>query len=145
MLTLENVIPKNLFAVKGDVKLKEGSSTADLDEAPPVNIIQRDQAMYVHFSWKQYGWLGKLICNSSWILRVYIEQIGLGEVNNPPAVTVPFQQSANSNYHGLVTLPANSLPVGAFRIVATLTLRGPKGPTPIAAFEDLGIIQVYED
>jgi len=145
MLTIENVIPKDMLDVKGYVKLYEGPSVEDLKDVPPVNIIQRDQTMYVHFHWKQHGWLGRLISNCTWKASVFLEQIGKGEVDNPAPVNVSFQQASPAYYRGVVTLPANSLPEGAFRVVATLTLQGPSGPTPIAAFDDLGIVQVYED
>ncbi|MCB9298132.1 MAG: hypothetical protein H6559_34170 [Lewinellaceae bacterium] len=53
MLTVENVISKSLFAVNGNVHLHESASTQDLPAAPPVNIVQRDQNVYVHFVWQQ--------------------------------------------------------------------------------------------
>ncbi len=146
MLTVENVIPKSLFDISGDVHLHESPSTADLKEAPPVNIVQRDQNVYVHFVWKQNGWLGKLLSSSCrYEARVYLEMMGAGEVGNPAPVNISFKRGASASYSAVVTLPAYSLPQGAFKVVATLLMHGPLGPTPIAAFEEVGVLQVYED
>ncbi len=146
MLTVENVIPKSMFAISGNVHLHESPSTKDLDEAPPVNIVQRDQNVYVHFIWSQKGWLGKMLSSSCrWEARVYLEQIGLGEVGNPAPVNISFKRAADASYSAVVTLPAYSLAEGVYKVIATLMLNGPLGPTPIAAFEEIGVIQVYED
>ena len=146
MLTVDNVIPAGLFAINGNAHLHEGPSTADLDEASPVNVIQRDQNVYVHFVWQQSGWLGKMLSPTCrWEIRVYLEQIGAGEVGNPAPVNVAFQPVVNASYSTVVTLPAYSLPQGVFKVIATLMLHGPLGPTPLASFEDIGILQVYED
>lgn len=148
MLTIENVIKDpRMLDVKGDVFLRESASTAELPEDfPPVNVMQRDQTMFVHFRWNQTGWLTRLLSKDcAWEARAYLEQIGMGEVPNPTPVKVSFKPGSPANYHAVITLPGSSLPEGAFRLVATLTLNGPAGPTPVAAFEDLGIIQVYED
>ena len=146
MLTVENVIPSGLFAISGNAHLHEGPSTADLDEASPVNVIQRDQNVYVHFVWQQTGWLGKMLSPTCrWEIRVYLEQTGAGEVGNPAPVNVAFQPAVNASYSAVITLPAYSLPQGVFKVIATVMLHGPLGPTPIASFEDIGILQVYED
>lgn len=146
MLTVENVIPKALFAITGNVHLHEGPSTADLPDASPVNIVQRDQNVFVHFVWSQAGWLGKMLSSScKWEARVYLEQMGAGEVGNPAPVSISFKRAGSASYNGVVTIPAYSLPEGAYKVIATLMLHGPLGPTPIAAFEDIGVLQVYED
>lgn len=147
MLTIENVIPKIMFAITGDVTLHEGSSTSGLPSAAPVNIVQRDQDVILRFKWSQSGWLGLMLApGCRWELRVYLEKFGLGEVANPPAVNIGFVPGLTGNYSNAVTIPNGTLPEGAYKIVATLMLRGPGGnPTPIAAFKDLGILQVYQD
>jgi hypothetical protein len=146
MLSVENVIPKSMFSISGNVHLHESASTKDLPAAPPVNIVQRDQNVYVHFVWKQNGWLGKMLSSSCrWEARVYLEQIGAGEVGDPAPVNISFKRSAATSYSGVITLPAYSLPQGAYKVIATLMLHGPLGPTPISAFEEIGLLQVYED
>ncbi len=146
MLTVENVIPKSMFAISGNVHLHEGASTADLPDTAPVNIVQRDQNVFVHFVWSQSGWLGKLLSSScKWEARVYLEQMGAGEVANPAPVSISFKKASSASYSGIVTIPAYTLPQGAYKVIATLMLQGPLGPTPIAAYEDIGVLQVYED
>ena len=146
MLTVENVIPKSMFAISGNVHLHESASTKDLPAAPPVNIVQRDQNVYIHFVWQQNGWLGKMLSSSCrWEARVYLEQMGAGEVANPAPANISFKRAGSASYSGVVTLPAFSLPQGAYKVIATLMLHGPLGPTPISAFEEVGLLQVYED
>ncbi|MCB0572224.1 MAG: hypothetical protein KDC66_20800 [Phaeodactylibacter sp.] len=143
-MTVENVIPSSMFAITGNVHLHESASTADLPQASPVSIIQRDQTLYVHFVWSQNGWLGKLLSpGCKWDARVYLELMGAGEISNPAPVTVAFSSASSASYSAVV--PVSSLPQGAYKVIATLMLHGPSGPTPIAAYEDLGILQVYED
>lgn len=93
MLTVENVIPKSMFAISGNVHLHESASSKDLPAAPPVNIVQRDQNVYVHFVWQQTGWLGKMLSSSCrWEARVYLEQMGAGEIGNPAPINISFKR-----------------------------------------------------
>jgi hypothetical protein len=148
MLTVENVIPAALFSINGNVHLHEGPSTADLPRANPVNIIQKDQTLYAHFVWSQAGWLSKLLNpGNRWTCSVFVEQMGKGEVSSDPTpVSVAFKPITPGNYSATVAIPGNTLDEGAYKLVATLTLTGASGgPTPLAAYEELGILQVYED
>lgn len=147
-MTIENVI-KNpaAFRIENDnVHLHESASTDDLPhDFPPVSIIQDDQTAYVHFLWRQRGFLTKLIStNCSWECRVYLEKMGAGEVANPAAVNTPFVANDGHFYSTFVAI--SNLTEGAYKVVATMLLRGPgKSPTPIAAYEEVGILQVYRD
>jgi hypothetical protein len=148
MLTVENVIPAAMFSINGNVHLHEGPSTADLPRANPVNIIQRDQTLYAHFVWSQSGFLAKLFNPANkWKCSVFIEQMGAHEVAfDPTPVTVGFNPNDPAGYSAVVAIPGSTLKEGVYKIVATLTLTGASGnPTPLAAYEEVGILQVYED
>ena len=148
MLTIENVI-KNPAAFRlsnADVHLHEGASKDDLPHVTPeINIVQDDQDIYVHFVWTQHGFLTKLLSSAcGWECRVYLELMGQGEAANPPASVVPFVPGEGRSYSTFLLL--RGLPEGVYRVVATLLFRGPgSSPTPIASYEDLGILQVYRD
>ncbi len=144
-MTVENVIrDRSMLAVSGNVHLHESASTDDLPAAPPVSIIQTDQTLYVHFIWRQSGWLTNLFSHRcTWECQVYLEQMGAGEYGNPSPTRVPFSPGNRRN-SAYVTI--SNIPEGAYKIVATLVLRGPGGgPSPVAAYEEVGILQVYND
>lgn len=146
MLTVENVIkdPK-LYAIKGNVHLHEGISQGGLPNVPPVNIIQTDQNLYAHFTWRQTGFLSKML-SGRWQLRIFFELMGAGEAANPAPRYVNFVQQEGYNYHAFINVPAGSLREGIYKVFATVQLEGLKGnPTPIAAYEEIGVLQVYND
>ncbi len=150
-LNFENVISSVVgnFNVSGEVHLHEGQSTQDLPavfNTPPVNTIQTDQALYVHFRWKQIGWLSCML-NGSWQLNVFFELMGAGETPaNPASVVVPFTPVDGQKYSAFITMPPNSMKPGVYRVVGRLMLNSPSGQkTPLAAFADIGMIQVYDD
>ncbi len=147
-LNFENVISSVVgnFKVFGEAHLHEGPSTDGLPAAPPVNIIQTDQALYIHFRWRQVGWLSCML-NGSWQLNVFFELMGQGEVpGNPPPVTVNFVPVDGHNYSAYVTMRPNSMAPGVYRVVGRLMLNSPSGQkTPLAAFADIGMLQVYDD
>lgn len=148
MLTIENVINQAKFSISGNVHLHEGAGKPDpFTPVSPVNIIQVDQALFVHFVWTQSGVLSKLLNTScKWECRAYLEEMGKQETDNPAPTYVNFVAVDGNTYSAYVTIPAGSLREGAYKIVATLQLNGPTGkPTPIAAYEEVGILQVYED
>lgn len=146
MLTVENVIkdPK-LFAINGNVHLHEGTSKAGLDNVPPVNIIQTDQNLLAHFVWTQSGFLSYML-SGRWTARVFFELMGAGEVANPAPQYINFVQTQGHTYSAVINIPAGTLPEGIYKVFATLQLEGPKGnPTPVAAYEEIGVLQVYND
>ncbi len=149
MLTVENVFPTTtpkLFEISGNVHLHQGVSTADLPSAPPVNIIQTDQDLFVHFVFTQSGWLSKMM-NGRWQCRAFFELMGAGESpGNPTPVWVNFVPVDGHTYSAVITIPRNTLREGVYKVVATLLLDGVSGkPTPIAAYDEIGIVQVYND
>ncbi|GJM34494.1 MAG: hypothetical protein DHS20C18_34950 [Saprospiraceae bacterium] len=146
MLTVENVFKdKSLFSISGNVHLHEGASTADLDNATPVNIIQTDQNLFVHFVFTQSGWLSKMM-NGRYQCRVFLELMGAGEAPNPAPSWVNFVPVDGHTYSAVVTIPRNTLREGVYKVIATVHLDGISGkPTPIAAYDEIGVLQVYND
>ena len=147
MFTFEKVINRALLDVTGDAHLHEGPSTSGLPAVtPPVNIIQTDQALYVHFRWRQNAPIGPLI-SGTWKYRVYFERMGSGEVpSDLPPSTTGFIPAVNANYSEVITIPANTLRPGVYKLVATLMLCGRRGtPTPLAGYDEIGILEVYND
>lgn len=147
MLTIENVIDKRALRLeRADVHLHESASRDDLPHVtPPVNIIQDDQTAYAHFVWTQRGYLTKMLSRQcTWECRVYLEKMGMGEATNPAPSIVKFEIGDGHRYNTYI--PLNGLQEGAYKMVATLLFRGPNNAvTPIAAFEELGVLQVYRD
>lgn len=145
MFTTENLINPAAFRVyDGDVHLHESASPSQPPSQAPVNIIKEDQVAYAHFSWAQDGWLLPLIGNGcKYECRVYVERMGAGEVGDPAPATVSYTPVANQKFHAVVTLAG--LQEGAYKLVATLMFRSPNGSiTPLAAYEEMGILQVYK-
>lgn len=147
MLTVENIIDPAWFRIeRANAHLHESRSTDDLPEkTPPVNIIQDDQTLYVHFVWRQDGHLAEIFDRDCrWECRAYIERMGQFEAPDPAPDMVSFRRGKGVTNHGVVVI--SGLPEGAYKIVATLLFRGPgNSATPLAAYEEIGILQVYRD
>ena len=147
-LTIENGLQDaGLLSISGDVSLREGPSTTGIFEAkPPVEIIQKDQSYYVHFYWTQQMWLTEII-QGEWECTAYFEKMGSGETSGAnPSTSVTHVQRDGHCYFIDVVIPANSLETGLYEVVASLTFKGGEGgrrPIPIAAFAELGKLQVY--
>jgi hypothetical protein len=145
MLTTENLINPAAFRIyDGNVHLHESVSPSMPSSQSPVNIIKEDQVSYAHFVWKQDGWLLPLISTGcKYECRVYIEQMGPLEVGNPAPATVAFTPGSGNSFSAIVTIAG--LTEGAYKLVATVMFRSPSGSlTPLAAYEELGILQVYK-
>ena len=147
MLTLENVIPiPALFSVTGDVTLSENPLPTDpIEKLAPVSIAQKGDTVYAHFNWTQSGFLCNFLdSDDKWVCAIYLEQMGPGEVAaNPTAKKVDATSIDGHTYDAPVEI--TNLPVGVYKVMATLTLHANGGtPTPIAAYEELGVLQVYE-
>ncbi|MEL6926240.1 MAG: hypothetical protein AAFO94_19520 [Bacteroidota bacterium] len=114
-------------------------------EGPATNptnfIIQQGQALHCHFTFNVSGFLHPLLM-ANWTCTILLEKMGPGEGPALPTTTINY--NATGNYNGTMTIPG-SLPVGTYRIVATLTCFHPLTgtPLPLAAFEDGKMVQVY--
>jgi hypothetical protein len=139
-MSFEELLPA--FALTGTCEVIEAGPTG----GTPTNIIRTDQAWSVKFDWATTGPLNFLL-SGTWQLRVYLEQMGGGEFDLPPAIanaTKPFVSAPNSYSH-MITVPANIVPAGIYRLVAAVTIVGPTGmPGPIAGFGEAGLIQFFQ-
>ena len=149
MLTVENVIqdPTAFRLENGRVYLHEDPSANPPDDVPPVRIIQEDQEAHAHFYFRQRGWMNNGFINPActWVCSVFIEQLGQGEVAANPTPVKESYLIGDGQFYS-VRVPIRGLKEGVYKVVATLMLRGPgNSPTPLAAYEDLGILQVYKD
>lgn len=145
MFTTENLITPSAYRIfDADVHLHESGSPSLPPATAPVNIIKEDQIAYAHFVWKQDGWLLPLLSpGCKYECRIYIEQMGAGEVSDPTPVNVGFLPVKNQNFHAVV--PIAGLKEGAYKLIGTLLFRGPNGSiTPLASYEELGVLQVYK-
>lgn len=146
MLTVENVINPAAFNISGNVHLHEGPSQGGLpSKTPPVNIIQTDQDLYVHFVWKQSGFLCPLL-NGKWKCSVYMEFVGNGPNPNIKPQMVKYAAICPKTNSAVTKISAGTLKEGVYKVIATLQFEGSTGkPTPIAAYDEIGVLQVYND
>ena len=114
-------------------------------------IVQTDQDLELKLKWKVTGSL-PLMMSGTWKCTVYLDKIGVenkdagGNIvgDGPFTKTTPLVSSSSHDYELTVDIGAISN-VGLYKMVAALTLAGPGGDLlPIAAFSDIGLINVYK-
>ncbi len=114
-------------------------------------IVQSDQALKLNLTWKVTGSL-PLMMSGTWKCTVYLDKVGVenkdagGNIvgDGPFTKTTPLVSSTSNKYDLTVDISAISNP-GLYKMVAALTLAGPNGDLlPIAAFSDIGLINVYK-
>ena len=146
----ENLIKEEIlpyFGFRGQVHLYEGPSTANAPAIPPATNIQTDQSFHLRFNWKTQGNLNYIMCGE-WTCRLYLERMGGGEFSLPVSHAIGVEEfvAKPNSYECKIDVPANVVPAGIYRVVATLTLKGDTGvPAPVAAFADLGLVQFYKE
>ncbi len=110
-------------------------------------IVQTDQKLRVNLTWETIGALW-LVITGKWFCNVYLEEMGAGEyAGGPFSANVNVVNAFNHKYQLDVNIPANVIPAGLYRIVVAVTIKGGNPavtPLPIAAFSDIGIVQVFE-
>lgn len=134
-MTCEELLP--WFGIKGK---------CDVYEVPtmnPTSIIRTDQDWGVKFNWKTDGGLNHLLAGR-FQLQVLLEKMGPGEGPAIPAKQIQFQSHPHE-YNETISVPAGLVQSGAYKLVATLTMRGPGGvPGPIAGIAEGPVIQFYD-
>jgi hypothetical protein len=139
-VSFEELLP--FFGVSGSCNLIEGTPPG----AAPSNIIRTNQSWSVKFDWTTSGPLNYLM-NGKWIMKVYLEKMGAGEVDLPASLsskTAAFVSAPNS-YSNTITVPAGNVPEGLYKIAVSLTMVGPTGtPGPIAGFAEGELVQFYD-
>jgi hypothetical protein len=153
MANFEVTINPTTLAVTGSMKIREKKSTADYDEVPlitgsntdgPTNmVIQRDQDWLVRFNINTSGIFTKFLKGGTWKVRVLVE--GLGGAAGTSGSNAYVDSGAGSNTID-VNFAKGSLAQGYYRVVGQLRWYFQDGTAgPIFAFEDLGIIYMFED
>ncbi len=153
MANFEVTINPTTLAVSGSMKIREKKSTADYDEVPlvvapntdgPTNmIIQRDQDWLVRFNINTSGIFTKFLKGGTWKVKVLVE--GLGGATGTAGNSSFVDPGAGSNTID-VSFAKGSLAQGYYRVVGQLRWYFQDGTAgPIFAFEDLGIIYMFED
>lgn len=144
-LVYEEVVPAFWFT---------GTCQVEQEEQPLVKqnvIIKRNLNEFdINFEWCQDGFMCAAMAGT-WKLKVYFEKMGMGETNFAPELDVPFVAVPGHTYsvgiHVDPDAPSSTLEAGVYRVIAQLLFEGPppgKEPIPIAAFGDIGLIQLYD-
>lgn len=147
--------PNDLF-VKGSCWILEGQSTAGFEEEPNIpptatygssnKMIQLDQSFALSFKWTVYGKLACLLDCGYWKCQVFFEQMGGGETAFNPEENVQDVGHPGHSYEALVKVQPGALQPGVYRVICCLQYHLKDGsPGPIAAFEDRGLIKIYQD
>jgi hypothetical protein len=150
MLTFDNALTVG-FSVSGTAQMQElsgpGGSFPSVVTTPPTSI-QLDQNSRLEFTWTQVGILSTML-TGIWRCDVFLEQMGPGEGPACAGVTTPFVPTSGHTYNVFCNIPAGSVPIGLYRVTARLMLLpnssggNPNALSPIAAFEDLGLVQYH--
>jgi len=140
------------FSFVGEVNLEEGPSTGGFDGDLTVqNIVQSDQEIRFRFHWHDSGPLKSVLAaaNCQYICNVYLERYGGGESTLPPAISPQNTtvQAVSQHYDQLITIPPNTLAPGIIKVICAMTMRFPGPPAvvplPLAAYVEMGVLEIY--
>ncbi len=148
-MTLENVIPSLWYSIS--------SSNVTFNEKPDAGTgfpavlgdnknIQGDQPIEFNFQWTQMGFFCPSL-SGSFKCDVFFESLSNSSSFTHSALPTPYYSSSGAighTYNVTTTIPANSIAQGVYRITARLLyIPGGYTTSPIAAFQDLGLCEVY--
>ncbi len=110
-------------------------------------VAQTDQELHIRLKWRVTGTL-PLIMAGKWDCAVYLEQMGSGEYPGGPFTkTVNLVAVTDHTYDVKIDVPAGAIPVGVYKIVVAVTLRGPapsNAALPVAAFAEVSPLFMYD-
>lgn len=113
----------------------------------PIACIRRNQNWGVQVTWSTSGSMGWFM-GGQWVVTVYLEQMGTGEISMLSGSTVSTPLVAADPYTYTVNLafpPASAPPAGAYKIAVTVTMQGPGGvPGPVAGTGEGPLLQFYD-
>jgi hypothetical protein len=139
-----NLIPEE------DISNFDLSGTCTVWESAPANatnIINTSQEWGVIFNWITAGSMAGSL-SGKWTVTVYLERMGPQEGPDVPPEDVPYVTTVlPQNYSKTITIHANTVPVGLYKLTTAVTMRGPlplEIPTPIAMVGDGPLIQIYK-
>ena len=107
--------------------------------------LQTDQPLHVHVRFNVSGLLAAIL-PGEWRAELFFEQYGEHEANpGQYLTTVSAVLSADHDYNITVSVPANDLKPGVYKMAVAATFYSTAGnPLPISGFEEIGPIRVYE-
>ncbi|MEM9886857.1 MAG: hypothetical protein AAF849_13275 [Bacteroidota bacterium] len=143
----------NDLSVVASVELNEGNSTAGFEgqaqggtPTPGLTnrLIQTDQPFHVAFDWAESGSFAPFLAGGKWKLSVIFDAIGVN--SHPAAITDTTNSTGGGNYTNSLDVAENTLSPGMYKIIARMQWHfGGGNPGPLVLFQDLGMIEVYQD
>jgi hypothetical protein len=118
----------------------------------PTTLIRRNQAWRVDFDWKSQGPDNHIIAGT-WDLKIYLERMGGAEFNFPNPAGINSGTASEpvvslvsaSEYSKYIDVSAFVVPAGLYKLVASITHRGPLGaPSRVAGFAEGPLLQFYD-
>jgi hypothetical protein len=141
----EEMVP--FFSITGNAAIFEGPPPAPNDPVDPQNGLRNlrtDQAWFMHVVWRTTGFMNHIMCGK-WYLRVFLEEMGIGEFQLMDAPIEVNFESRPHTYHRDIIFIAGTVPEGVYKPTLSLTMKGPLGvPGPIAAVAEGPVIQFYD-
>lgn len=126
-----------------------GTATATVTEVggtAPIYCIKTSQPWGVNVTWQTGGPLTPFMAGD-FLVTVYLEKMGGGEFGALPALPpVPLVAVDPHTYNATLSVPAGSVPEGAYKIAVTVTMHGPAPgfvPGPVAGVGDGPLLQFY--
>lgn len=135
-LTVENHFPPRIYQISdGSVHVHEGGTNTG-----PTNVIDAGQPAFVHFRFKQSGWLSKAALGAHFHFDFYAEKMGPGDGPAFPTAISSWKQGDGQTYHATVNL-AGMAP-GVYHCTGAVSMYFGSHITPVHMMEDVGIIRV---
>ncbi len=142
-LNLEKVISLSDLDVSADVAMFEGLAVPAPAGTDLPQVLRVDQSTTFKFSWTRTGALLPWFDPSQVKFDVFYELMGPGEavIAVPTATTTTLSALSTT-----LTLAANSVPAGVYRVVVRMMLLPPVGATPtkICGFAELDLVEYYD-
>ncbi|HQU61111.1 MAG: hypothetical protein KDD02_27120 [Phaeodactylibacter sp.] len=142
-LFFEDILPA--FAVEGVVNLMEGADPENTawEKLPQATVIRQGNEAAVLIKWKQDGELCHVL-NGYWEIDVLFEQMGRREELYHPREKVAFVQKPGFENFAKLRINTVAMGPGIYDGVVRLLFKNPDGiAIPIAAFGELGMIEIY--
>jgi hypothetical protein len=145
-LNLEKIVPLAMLDVNANYSFVASAPGGGIAVDNP-QVLRVDQATDLTFTWTAAGLFGPMFLSFPFPMEfdAFYELMGPGEA----VIAVPTSVSTSSNAPGqtiTLTIAANKIPAGVYRIVLRMKVILPGGvpPTIIAGFEEVGLVEYYD-
>lgn len=136
-LVFEELFP--MFKIEGDAIVYDG-------ETPfkgKYHILKEGQKYWVKFRWTQLGDMCYALAGK-WKVNLFFEEMGYKEEVVQPEAILDFKMEPDIVNEVQLEVDTNALGSGIYKVVGRILFENPFGvPMPIAAFGDLGMIEIY--